>query len=81
MEVSEGIVTLSRPRLDPVEKRIIEDIADGVFGVKEVHNHLRLARAVGEMRQEGTQADPLQANTNVASSQKNFESIGQPERH
>ena len=81
IEVSEGVVTLSGRVSTRFEKRIIEDIADGVFGVKEVHNHLRLARMASEGRPTGTETDPLKANTNASSSQKSFENIGQPERH
>lgn len=81
VEVNNGVVTLSGRVSTRFEKRIVEDIADGVFGVNEVHNHLRLARVASESRPGVVQADPLQANTNAGSSPKSFENIGQPERH
>jgi HSP20 family molecular chaperone IbpA len=77
VEVHNGVVTLSGRVSTRFEKRIIEDIADGVFGVQEVHNHLRLARAANEAR-PGAGVEPLQGNAGARSEQN---SIGQPERH
>jgi len=79
--VSDGVVTLSGRVSTRFEKRIIEDIADSVFGVKEVHNHLRLVRVANEALAGGMQTDPLQANASAASPQKGFENNAQPERH
>jgi hypothetical protein len=82
VEVNNGVVTLSGRVSTRFEKRIVEDIADGVFGVQEVHNHLRLARATGEARPTGAGIEPLQGNAAAPSQQKGFESaIGQSERH
>ena len=46
IEVSNGIVTLSGRVPRRLEKRIIEEVTEQVFGVQEVQNHLRLARRV-----------------------------------
>jgi hypothetical protein len=45
VKVESGEVTLTGFVESREEKRAIEDIADDVFGVDEVHNHLRLSRA------------------------------------
>jgi hypothetical protein len=74
--VNNGVVTLSGRVSTRFEKRIIEDIAESVFGVQEVHNHLRLARVGSEAR------DVAQGNAAVPSAQKNFENaVNQAERH
>jgi hypothetical protein len=38
-------VTLTGTVATRAQKRLAEDIADGVTGVNEVHNHLRIQRA------------------------------------
>jgi hypothetical protein len=43
--VHEGEVLLSGTVSTRAQKRLAEDIADDVFGVTEVHNHLRVQRA------------------------------------
>lgn len=48
VEVNEGVVTLSGRVPRRFDKRVIEDLAEQVFGVREVQNHLRLARRVEE---------------------------------
>jgi hypothetical protein len=82
VEVKNGVVTLSGRVSTRFEKRIVEDIADSVFGVQEVHNHLRLARIGAEPR-AGTGIEPVVGNASVPSGQKSsFEStVGQSERH
>jgi hypothetical protein len=55
----------------------MDDMGDGVLGVKVVHIHLRLARMSNEGRTTGTESDPLRSNTNASSSEKSFENIGQ----
>jgi osmotically-inducible protein OsmY len=42
IEVSGGEVTLRGTVESRYFKRLIEDIAEDVFGVKDVHNHLRI---------------------------------------
>jgi hypothetical protein len=79
IEVNGGVVTLSGRVDTRFEKRLIEDIADGVFGVQEVHNHLRIAPGSPDLRAAG--AD-LHANAGASASQRRFdEAAGQPERH
>ena len=79
--VQDGVVTLSGRVSTRFEKRIIEDIAESVFGVQEVHNHLRLAR-IGSESRAGAGIEPLQGNASVPSGQTNFEStVTQSERH
>jgi HSP20 family molecular chaperone IbpA len=48
IEAANGVVTLSGRVPRRFEKRIVEEIAEQVFGVEEVRNHIRLARAAGE---------------------------------
>jgi HSP20 family molecular chaperone IbpA len=48
IEVNKGVVTLSGRVPHRFEKRVIEEIAEQVFGVQEVQNHLRLARRVDD---------------------------------
>jgi hypothetical protein len=47
VDVREGEVLLNGTVATRAQKRLAEDIADDVFGVAEVHNHLRVARAGG----------------------------------
>jgi len=46
VEVNNAVVTLSGRVPRRIDKRLIEDIVEQVFGVDEVRNHLRLARAM-----------------------------------
>jgi osmotically-inducible protein OsmY len=46
IEVNDGMVTLSGNVPSKLDKRLIEELADSVFGVTEVHNHLKLARRI-----------------------------------
>ncbi len=70
VHVEHGEVTLTGFVSNREEKRALEDIADDVFGVEEVHNHTRLRResmsaagttlpqgqsASGQQGQQGTQ--------------------------
>jgi HSP20 family molecular chaperone IbpA len=48
IEVSNGVVTLSGRVPRRFDKRVVEEVAEQVFGVQEVQNHLRLARGVEE---------------------------------
>lgn len=48
IEVSNGVVTVSGRVPRRFDKRVIEELAEQVFGVQEVQNHLRLARGVDE---------------------------------
>jgi hypothetical protein len=80
VEVNGGVVTLSGRISTRFEKRLLEDIADGVFGVQEVHNHLRLARVSSEPQSPETQ--PLRTNVGVSSPQRTFdENSTEVERH
>jgi len=80
VEVNAGVVTLSGRVSTRFEKRVLEDIADGVFGVQEVHNHLRLARTSSEGRTAETQ--PLRTSPGGASPQRSFdENTAEAERH
>lgn len=47
VEVSGGTVTLTGTVRERHEKFVIEDIADEVFGVNEVHNQIRVTRDMG----------------------------------
>ncbi len=79
VEVNDGVVTLSGRVSTRFEKRILEDIADGVFGVQEVHNHLRLAKIAGQSNTGAPGAEPLQR---VGSTEKSFDgNPAQAERH
>ena len=44
VEVEAGVVTLSGMVQDRYQKRLIEDMADAVFGVQDVENHIRVQR-------------------------------------
>jgi BON domain len=80
VEVNGGIVTLSGRVSTRFEKRVLEDIADSVFGVTEVHNHLRLARISSEARTPETQ--PLRTTPGGASPSRSFdENASEAERH
>ena len=57
IQVSGGEVTLSGVVNDRESKRIAEDVAENVSGVKDVHNHIRL-----QIRVEG-QSSPGQPST------------------
>jgi hypothetical protein len=46
VEVSDGVVTLSGSVPSRIDKRLIEGLTEAVFGVLEVHNHLKLARRI-----------------------------------
>ncbi|ABS25918.1 BON domain-containing protein [Anaeromyxobacter sp. Fw109-5] len=45
------------------DKRMLEDIAEDVFGVDEVHNHLRLRRETGALTGQGTAETTAQTGT------------------
>lgn len=47
VEVANGVVTLDGTVRERREKYVIEDIADAVFGVTDVDNHLRVQRQPG----------------------------------
>src|SRR5438874_4013119 len=80
IEVNGGVVTLSGRVSTRVEKRVIEDIADSVFGVREVHNHLRLARIGSESR--GAEPGPLATDASSPAMQRSFDTnVGETERH
>src|SRR2546430_1614132 len=82
IEVNGGVVTLSGRVSTRVEKPVIEDIADSVFGVREVHNHLRLARIGSESR--GTETEPLatKVGSPATATQRSFDTtVGETERH
>ena len=80
IEVNGGVVTLSGRVSTRVEKRVIEDIADSVFGVREVHNHLRLARIGSESG--GAETGPLATNAGSPATQRSFDTtVGETERH
>jgi osmotically-inducible protein OsmY len=79
IEVNAGVVTLSGRVSTRYDKRLLEDIADGVFGVQEVHNHLRLARTASETQTPETQ--PLRTNVGAASPQRSFDENPEAERH
>jgi osmotically-inducible protein OsmY len=52
IEVSDAVVTLSGSVPSKLDRRIIQNIADDVLGVEEVHDHLRLARRIEGKREE-----------------------------
>src|SRR5207237_426670 len=80
IEVNGAVVTLWGRVSTRVEKRVIEDIADSVFGVREVHNHLRLARIGSESR--GAETGPLATNAGSPATQRSFDTtVGETERH
>ena len=80
IEVNDGVVTLSGRVSTRVEKRVIEDIADSVFGVREVHNHLGLARIGSGSR--GAETGPLATNAGSPATQRSFDTtVGETERH
>jgi HSP20 family molecular chaperone IbpA len=45
IEVKDGVVTVSGCVPRRLDKRIVDEIAEQVFGVREVQNHLRLGRS------------------------------------
>jgi osmotically-inducible protein OsmY len=45
--VTDGEVTLSGHASDRAQKRRAEDIIDGMSGVRDVHNELRIDRPIG----------------------------------
>lgn len=53
VRVEQGVVTLEGSVPDRQQKYRIEDIADEVFGVKDLVNHLRVARAGAEQSRPG----------------------------
>jgi hypothetical protein len=70
IEVNDGTVTLSGSVPSRADKRLIEEIADDVFGVVEVHNHLKLARRFeGPAARQG--GEPQQARAGEAGWQQN----------
>lgn len=82
VEVNDGVVRLSGRVSTRFEKRVIEDIAESVFGVREVHNQLRLARIGAEARPGTANIEPLQTNAGAPTTQRSFDStVGQVERH
>jgi hypothetical protein len=58
VKVEKGEVTLNGSVHRRDEKRWLEDLAEDVWGVQEVHNRLRIARS-----EQGTQAQGQQAQT------------------
>lgn len=56
VDVEDGEVTLSGTVNDRRQKRLIEDCAESVYGVRDVHNHLRIERSAS--RTTGQAADP-----------------------
>jgi osmotically-inducible protein OsmY len=61
VRVSNGEVTLTGTVDQRQAKRMAEDLADDVFGVKEVHNQLRVTR--GQQGQQGQQGTQMQQRT------------------
>lgn len=47
VDVSEGVVSLTGTVRDRGQKYYIEDLADGTYGVKEVHNDIRVRHGTG----------------------------------
>ena len=82
VEVTEGIVRLSGRVSTRFEKRVIEEIAESVFGVREVNNQLRLARIGAEARPATANIEPLPTNAAAPTTQRSFDStVGQVDRH
>ncbi|WP_422650383.1 hypothetical protein OJJOAM_003236 [Cupriavidus sp. H18C1] len=54
VQVSEGVVTLTGAVRDRRQKYCVEDIADDIFGVREVHNRIRVQREGGQVGQRAT---------------------------
>jgi hypothetical protein len=55
VKVQNGDVTLMGSVQDKHLKRVLEDIAESVLGVKDVNNQLRISRTMGTSQTEGTQ--------------------------
>lgn len=58
VQVSEGVVTLTGAVRDRRQKYCIEDIADDIFGVREVHNQIRVQREGGQVEQRSGGSRP-----------------------
>jgi BON domain len=59
VRISEGEVTLSGAVDDRRAKRLAEDIAESVFGVKDVHNELKPQRQPSRMSEESERGAPM----------------------
>jgi hypothetical protein len=70
--VRTGEVTLTGTVATRTEKRLAEDIADAVFGVGEVHNHLHVQRPE-ERPQRSGEAPPSPRGTPVANGRRTDE--------
>lgn len=58
VQVNEGVLTLSGKVPSRIDRRIVEDVAESVFGVEEVHNNLRVAKQVEQRSEAGESAAP-----------------------
>jgi hypothetical protein len=69
VSVSRGEVTLDGTVPDRWEKRLAEDLTEGVFGVTEVHNRLRTSAGVTSQPERGpTHEPPRPMSTSTGSS-------------
>jgi hypothetical protein len=57
-QVQNGVVTLQGKVPSRADRRIIEDVAEGIFGVQEIHDQLRIARMVPRAEREELRAEP-----------------------
>ena len=64
IEVRDGVVTLSGRVARRRDKRLVEEVAEQVFGVRDVQNNVRLARRVEERGAEQRGAGPSRAPGN-----------------
>lgn len=58
VQVQDGVVTLTGTVRDRQQKYRIEDIADDTFGVRDVHNQLRVQRQEGGQGRQGSVQQP-----------------------
>lgn len=58
VQVSGGVVTLTGAVRDRRQKYCVEDIADDIFGVREVHNRIRVQREGGQVGQGSAGSAP-----------------------
>ncbi len=67
IRVSKGEVTLKGTVKSRDEKRAIEDLAEEILGVKEVHNEIRVAREQPREERRGEERDSQQGNRTLHS--------------
>jgi hypothetical protein len=67
IQVKNGEVTITGTVEDRQSKRMVEDLIEGISGVREVHNQLRTGNHAGQQEHETVKSGSAQSSTQVGS--------------